>query len=110
NVVIDPDWHMPDVSVSEDNEQLRQWLLAYIDEQLADRPDLKAKVTPDYPPGGKRYCMDNGWFTMLKRDNVSLETDGIDRIVENGIVTTDGRLIELDVIIFATGYMHARML
>lgn len=110
NVVIDPDWHMPDVSVSAANEQIRQWLLSYIDEQLADRPDLKDKVTPDYPPGAKRYCMDNGWFTMLKRDNVDLETDGIERIVENGIITRDGRLIELDVIIFATGYVHARML
>jgi len=110
NVVIDPDWHMPEVSVSEPNEQIRQYLLAHIEANLADRPDLKAKVTPDYPPGAKRYCMDNGWFSMLKRDNVSLETDGIERIVENGIVTRDGRLIELDVIIFATGYMHARML
>ncbi|WP_116364083.1 flavin-containing monooxygenase [Parahaliea mediterranea] len=110
NVLIDPHWHLPDVSVNATNEQIRQYLLGYIDEQLADRPDLKDKVTPDYPPGAKRFCMDNGWFDMLKRDNVALETDGIEQIVEDGIITRDGRLIEVDVIIFATGYMHAKML
>lgn len=110
NVLIDPEWQMPEVSVNATNEQIRQYLLGYIDEKLAGRPDLKEKVTPDYPPGGKRFCMDNGWFDMLKRENVSLETDGIERIVENGIITADGRLVELDVIIFATGYQHAKML
>ncbi|EQB01941.1 hypothetical protein L288_17115 [Sphingobium quisquiliarum P25] len=110
NVVMDPDWHMPDVSVSQANEHMRQFLLSYIDQHLADRPDLKDKVTPDYPPGAKRLCLDAGWFDMLKQDNVELETSGIERIVENGIITRDGRLIELDVIIFATGYVLADML
>ena len=110
NVVIDPDWHMPDVSVSEPNELMRQFLLSYIDEQLGDRLDLKDKVTPDYPPGAKRLCLDAGWFDMLKQDNVELETSGIERIEPNGIVTRDGRMIEADVIIFATGYVLADML
>lgn len=110
NVVMDPDWTMPEVSASAANEGIRQFLLHYIDQELADRPDLKPKVTPDYPPGGKRYCMDNGWFKMLKCDHVELETSGIERIVENGILTKEGRLIELDVIIFATGYVLEEML
>ncbi|MCP1470285.1 4-hydroxyacetophenone monooxygenase [Sphingobium sp. OAS761] len=110
NVVIDPDWHMPDQSVSAPNEAMRQYLLAYLDEKLKDRPDLKEKVTPDYPPGAKRLCMDAGWFDMLLQDNVTLETSGIEKIVENGILTRDGELIELDVIVFATGYVLAEML
>jgi len=110
NVVIDPDWHMPDESVSAPNEAMRQYLLAYLDEKLKDRPDLKAKVTPDYPPGAKRLCMDAGWFDMLLRDNVTLETSGIDRIVENGVMTKEGELIELDAIVFATGYVLTEML
>jgi len=110
NVRIDPDWHMPEVSTSQANEAIRQYLLSYVEQKLADRPDLKEKVVPDYPPGGKRYCMDNGWFEMLKRDNVELETGGIERIVENGVITKDGRLIELDAIVFATGYILADML
>lgn len=110
NVVIDPDWHMPDVSISQPNEAMRQFLLSYIDQHLADRPDLKEKVTPDYPPGAKRLCLDAGWFEMLKRDTVELETSGIEHIEETGIVTRDGRLIELDAIIFATGYVLADML
>lgn len=110
NVVIDHDWHMPDVSVNAGNEAMRQYLLAYLDEKLKDRPDLKEKVTPDYPPGAKRLCMDAGWFDMLLQDNVDLETSGIDRIVENGILTRDGQFVEVDAIIFATGYVLTEML
>jgi len=102
--VIDPAWPHQGRSVSAENEQLRLRLLDYIDSELADHPELKPKVTPDYPAGGTRYCMDAGWFDMLKQDHVELETSGIDRIVENGILTKDGRLIELDAIIYATGY------
>lgn len=110
NVVIDPDWSMPDVSVNAGNEAMRQYLLAYIDEKLGNREDLKAKVTPDYPPGAKRLCMDAGWFDMLLSDNVDLETSGIEKIVETGVLTKDGRVIELDAIIFATGYILTEML
>jgi len=102
--VIDPEWPHPGRSVSAENDQLRERLLDYIDTQLADYPELKPKVTPDYPAGGTRYCMDAGWFDMLKMDHVELEDSGIERIVENGILTKDGRLIELDAIVYATGY------
>lgn len=110
NVVMDPDWHMPEVSTCQSNEMVRQYLLSHIETHLSDRPDLKDKVVPDYPPGGKRFIMDNDWFQMLKRDDVTLETAGIDRVVENGILTKDGRMIELDAIIYATGYVLADML
>ena len=30
--------------------------------ELGDRPDLMAKVLPDYPPFGKRMLLDNGWY------------------------------------------------
>ena len=106
---VDPNWPHQDVSVSEANHRFRQRLLDYIDSELADHPGLKPKVTPDYPAGGIRLCMDAGWFDMLKQDNVELETSGIERIVENGIVTKDGNLIEVDAIIFATGYAGRRL-
>ena len=43
----------------------------YIGLSFGDRPDLLAKVMPDYPPAAKRIIRDNGvWATTLKRDNV----------------------------------------
>ena len=38
------------------------------------------------------------------KPNVELVTDGIREIVPDGIVTHDGRKIELDTIVFATGF------
>ena len=35
---------------------------------------------------------------------MSLNWDGVERFVENGLITKKGELIELDTIIFGTGY------
>ncbi|WP_436777439.1 flavin-containing monooxygenase [Yinghuangia sp. YIM S09857] len=109
-VVVDPDWHMPEVSVSQKSEDLRQWLLAYAREALADRPDLLAKAIPDYPPFGKRILRDSHWYRMLKRDHVELITDTITHITPNGVATADGRETAADVLILATGYQVLPML
>lgn len=103
-VVVDPDWHMPDVSVSEASEAMRQWLLAYAREELDGRPDLFDKAIPNYPPFGKRILRDSNWFRMLRRDHVDLITSPIERIVPEGLVTADGELNPADVLILATGY------
>ena len=48
--------------------------------KLADRPDLLEKLLPDYPVFGKRIVMDIDWLQTLCRDNVSLETTGVERV------------------------------
>ena len=48
--------------------------------EFADRPDLLEAVLPAYPLGAKRMLRDNGiWARALKRDNVRLVTDDIER-------------------------------
>lgn len=71
--------------------------------QVAD-PDLRARLTPDYRPGCKRLLFSNGWYPTLGRENVELVTEKISRIQPHGIETTDGRLHEVDTIIFGTGF------
>lgn len=103
-IVVDPEWR-GEKSVSEVNHEMRLQLEAYLQEQFGDRPDLLEKVIPQYAPGGKRLLRDDGtWARTLKRDNVSVITDGIERIVEDGIVTRDGTHVPLDVIIWGTGF------
>jgi 4-hydroxyacetophenone monooxygenase len=103
-IVVDPTW-TGDKSVSQINYEMRLQLEAYLHEQFADRLDLLPHVVPDYAPGGKRLLRDDGtWAAALKRDNVSLVTDGIDRIVADGIVTKDGTRVPLDVIVWGTGF------
>lgn len=110
NVQIDPDWPHQDRSVSAHNDGIREYCLANLRNQLGDRPDLLEKLTPDYPVFAKRIVMDIGWLAMMKRDNVSLEVGGIERITPNAIITRDGKSVPVDVIVFATGFDVARMI
>ncbi|MFD9194945.1 flavin-containing monooxygenase [Streptomyces phaeochromogenes] len=109
-VVMDPDWTMPDVSVSKASEELRQWLIGYAQQEMADRPDLLAKVIPSYPPFGKRILRDTDWFRMLRRDHVGLVSEPIERLTPHGLVTADGVETPADVLILATGYQVLPML
>ncbi len=106
-VKIDPAWNQDKESISPANAMLRQLLIMKMTEQAPDRPDLLAKVIPNYPFGVKRSVRDNGvYIAALARPNVDLVTGGIEEIVPEGIHTRDGKLHEVDVIIYGTGF-HA---
>jgi 4-hydroxyacetophenone monooxygenase len=104
----DPDWPHPDVSLNRVNERHRQEMLAHIADELADRDDLIDVCTPDYPPYGKRILLDNGWYRMLRRDNVELVPASLTRVTPSGIVVRDAdgeeRTIETDVLVLSTGF------
>jgi len=109
NLLKDPEWADHPHSISATNDALRGYCLHHLNQTLADRPDLLAKLTPDVPVFSKRIVMDTNWLPMFLRDNVALETTGIERITPTGIRTADGVEHEFDVLIFATGYNLARM-
>lgn len=71
--------------------------------QVAD-PDLRERLTPDYTIGCKRILVSSDYYPALQRDNVHLETAGIDHVENGAVVTTDGRRHELDVLVLATGF------
>jgi len=104
---IDPDWESPEVSISAPNEKLRRLMTGYLRRALEDDEDLIDRVLPDYPPLGKRILQDGGWFATLRRDDVDLVVDPIERITPEGVVTADGTLHPADVLVLATGF-HAR--
>jgi 4-hydroxyacetophenone monooxygenase len=94
-------------SVNAMNAKRSDLLLAWMTSIVEDRPDLLAKVVPDYPALGKRVLQDNGsWLLCLKRPNVELVRTAIDRIEPDGVVTTDGTHYPADVICYATGFRH----
>lgn len=71
---------------------------------------LRARLTPDYQPMCKRLVMSAGFYPAVQRDDVEVITAGIERIVPQGIVTSDGVLHPVDVIVYATGFdAHAYM-
>jgi 4-hydroxyacetophenone monooxygenase len=108
--VAEPGWDKPG-SVSAVNAQWRQGLTDILAKQYQDRPDLLAKVTPDYIVGGKRMLRDNGvWAESLKKPQSTLVTEGIERMTPEGIVTKDGVLHEVDIIVYATGFQASEFL
>ena len=107
---IDPTWQTPDISINRANDQHRVFMERHMRRELGDDPALLAKVIPNYPPYAKRILIDNHWFQMLKRPNVELVTDKIQRIVPEGIETEDGTVRPLDAIICATGFQASHML
>ena len=108
---IDPAWNVSPHAVSAENAALRDMATTALLAQVTDRPDLAAKVIPQYPIGGKRSVLDNGvWLTALKRDNVQLVTDKVVRITSKGVVTADGVEHEVDVLIYGTGFQASNFL
>lgn len=108
----DPAWDGPlDQAVSRRNEEARRLLTLYLRSEFGDRPDLLAKVVPDYPVGAKRVVLDNGiWARTLKRPNVELVSGGIERVEPDGVRGTDGRLHPADVVVYGTGFRASEFL
>ena len=79
----------------------------YLDRSFAKNPELKAKLTPDFTIGCKRILLSNDYYPALRRDNVHVETTGIARVTETGVVTTDGVEHPCDTIVFGTGFKIA---
>jgi len=107
---IDPTWQGGSESISAFNARLRESMMKHIRRELAGRDDLLKKVVPDFPPFGKRVLGDAGWYSMLKRDNVRLETGAIKQVHANAVELEDGTLIEADILVMATGFQAGRML
>jgi 4-hydroxyacetophenone monooxygenase len=103
-VRIDPDWDDGGLSCSESNHAIREMFIAWMQVFCHDE-ELMKKVTPNYPPMGKRTLQDNGtWLTTLQRDDVELTTDVIAEITADGVTTADGAHRPADVLIWATGF------
>ncbi|MDV6245222.1 NAD(P)/FAD-dependent oxidoreductase [Rhodococcus opacus] len=105
---VDPEWEHPERSVNARNDAHREYFTRYITAQVGDRTDLLDKVMPDYPPFGKRILLDNGWYEALRRDNVDLINESVAAVTETGLVSASGAAIDVDVIVWATGFEAAR--
>jgi 4-hydroxyacetophenone monooxygenase len=103
-VRIDPSWDNGGLSCSASNHAIRELFIAWMRVFCTDE-DLLAKVTPNYPPMGKRTLQDNGtWLTTLQRDDVELITAGIAEITTDGVTTVDGVHRPADILVWATGF------
>jgi len=71
---------------------------------LGGDADLIARTTPDYTLGCKRILPSNDWYPTLARKNVELVTEGVGEIRRRSVVTTGGLELEVDALLFGTGF------
>jgi cation diffusion facilitator CzcD-associated flavoprotein CzcO len=89
----------------EANDTAREWIHRKIhsivgDSQVAD------DLSPEYPVGTKRPCLDTGYFETYNKPNVhlvNLRRTPLVEVTEKGIRTSE-REYEFDVIVYATGF------
>ncbi|MBD2859519.1 NAD(P)/FAD-dependent oxidoreductase [Spongiibacter sp. KMU-158] len=69
-------------------------------------PQLQKALTPDFTIGCKRIILSSTLYPALDQDNIHVHTkeDGIAEINESGILTTQGHQVDVDLIVYATGY------
>lgn len=79
---------------------------SYLMRKVAD-PELRKKLTPDYPLGCKRPLMSRDWFPTFNLPHVRLETSPIVEFTERGPRTADGAEHPVDTVIYGTGFTAA---
>ncbi|MEQ9317207.1 MAG: NAD(P)/FAD-dependent oxidoreductase, partial [Henriciella sp.] len=75
----------------------------HLNDQVKD-PELRKKLTPDYPIGCRRILIADDYYPALERDDVELVTSAPASIDETGVTTPDGQHREFDILVFATGF------
>lgn len=76
---------------------------AHLFAQVRDA-DTRARLTPHYDFGCKRPTFSNQYFKTFNQPHVHLETNSIDHLEPDGIVTADGHKTEIDTLLLATGF------
>ncbi|KAH7350443.1 hypothetical protein BKA66DRAFT_563373 [Pyrenochaeta sp. MPI-SDFR-AT-0127] len=72
--------------------------------KLAKKPEIFESLLPSFEPACRRLTPGPGYLEALVEDNVNFIPVAIHEIVEDGIITTDGRKRDVDAIICATGF------
>ena len=73
-------------------------------------PRLQEKLAPTEPPhpyGVKRISLEQSYYEVFNQDNVELvdlRDTPLERVTATGVLTRDGRLREMEVLILATGF------
>ncbi len=88
---------------SEKTRAAQQGFLDYLEKTVPD-PELRAKLTPDYPFGCKRVLRSDDWYPALMRDNVELIHAEVTEILPHGLVAAGETYRDIDVIIYNTGF------
>jgi cation diffusion facilitator CzcD-associated flavoprotein CzcO len=77
--------------------------MMHMHKQIKD-PELRRKLTPSYSMGCKRILPANEWYPALAQPNVEVVSGGLTEVRPRSVVAEDGTEVEVDTIIFGTGF------
>lgn len=81
-----------------------EWVAKRYLDRVVDDPALREKLLPDTNYQCKRGLISDDFYPALCLDHVELVASGLREVTETGTVTSDGRRIDADVIVYCTGY------
>ncbi len=84
--------------------KIYEWLSKWNLRKQVKDPVLREKLTPKFRFGCKRILLSTEYYPAMALETTDVETGGIEKIVSDGIITTDGRKIDVDIIILGTGF------
>lgn len=98
------------ISVIEHGSDKTQQFKAVALQQLqacVEDEDLRARLTPQHPLGCKRLVFSSDFVPTLTRPNVEVVDSPARAFTADALVTADGRELDVDVVVCATGYAAA---
>ena len=86
-------------------ELMKRLIRKGVTSRLPEGYDVDTHFKPAYDPWDQRLCLvpDGDLFAAIRRGNVDLVTDRVDRFTSSGIRLASGRELEADVVVTATG-------
>ena len=73
----------------------------------AGNEELKSRLIPTWSPGCRRISPADGYLEALVSENVVPVFGEISKVVPEGIITDDGKLHKMDILVCATGFKIA---
>lgn len=86
-------------------ERVKERMLGMVRDELGPDYDIATHFTPSYNPWDQRVCLvpDADLFQSIKAGKSEVVTGRIDRFDATGIALADGRHLDADIIVTATG-------
>jgi cyclohexanone monooxygenase len=91
---------------SDKTQEFKSIALNVLQSTIADDA-LRAELTPEHPLGCKRLVFATDYLQALTRPNVEVISSAAHALRSRSLVTEDGREIDVDTIVCATGYAAA---
>lgn len=92
------------------NRKRQERALAFLDQQMATRPDLKPLLTPDFSIEARRTVTSDTYYESLLSPKVELVPHAVADLTPTGVVDARGVKHDLDMIVLATGFDAANFI